>query len=669
MIKRKFNDEIRHYSYSKIAKNLCKFSFLLLSVLMFVSCAKQNSWQLSSPDGKLILSVEKTESENKLNYLVSSRTDSEEKIIISHSPLGIERDDQNFTEGLSFLSASSVETIDEKYSLLHGKRKENHDFSNQLILHFSNEQGSKMDLILRAYNDGVAFRYLFPEEDSQLRTVINEVTGFALPKEGTAFMLQHADAGEWWPAYEQYFQKDIKIGTSSPNKAGWSFPALFEIHNGDYWVLISEAGLDKTYCGSRLNQDVHDGVYSMRMPDIGEGLGVGDVHPKSTLPWATPWRLILIGESLKPIVESSMVTHLSPESVVKNQDWIKPGRASWSWWSDGKSPKNYKKLIKFIDFAAEMGWEYSLVDANWQELGEKKITQLANYANKKSVGLLFWYNSGGDNNSVTEEPRNRLSDRTTRRKEFKYLYDLGVKGIKVDFFHSDKQDRIEQYIGILEDAEDFQLVVNYHGCTLVRGWSRTYPHLLSMESVKGEEAYGFDKSYPENAPWHNTILPFTRNVVGPMDYTPVAFSDDNHPHLTSSAHELALSVLYESGIVHFADAVDSYKKQPEEVLDFLKTVPTTWDDIKFLSGYPGKFAVLARQNNGDWYIAGINGMTESKSVKIDLSFLGDGEFNMLLIKDGEKSREFSIEERSISANQSLELEMNKYGGFVARLIK
>jgi len=654
----------------KILKNrLRDFFLLVVSFLVFVSCTEQNSWQLSSPDGKLMVSIENVELENQLYYQVSSRTETGEIVVISSSPLGIEREDQQFIEGLSFVSASPVEVIDEKYSLLHGKRKDFRDLSNQLTLHFNNDQGSNLDLIFRAYNDGVAFRYSFPEEDGELHTVINEVTGFSLPEDGNAFMLPHADAGQWGPAYEQYFQKDVKIGSSSPNKAGWSFPALFEIHNGGYWVLISEAGLDKTYCGSRLNQEADNGNYTIRMPDTEEGLGIGDVFPTSTLPWATPWRLIIMGESLKPVVESSMVTHLSLPSVVGNTDWIKPGRASWSWWSDGPSSKNFNKLIGFIDYAAEMGWEYSLVDANWQEIGEEKIKELVSYANEKSVGVLFWYNSGGAHNKVTEEPRDRMQEQSIRREEFKFLHEIGAKGIKVDFFHSDKQDRIQQYLGILEDAAEFQLMVNYHGCTLPRGWSRTYPNLMTMESVKGLECYKFDKNYPEGAPWHNTILPFTRNVVGPMDYTPVAFSDARHPHLTSYAHELALSVVYESGWVHFADAVESFRNIPEEVTDFLKTVPAAWDEIEFLSGYPGKFAVLARQSKGEWYVGGINGETAARTVEIDLSFLDEGEFNMLLIQDGEISREFSIENRPVDSDQSLEFVMAAYGGFVARISK
>jgi len=641
-------------------------AFAVLAI-MLIACTQESSWQLSSPDGKLIITVENIKPENRLYYQVSSRTEKGEIVVISSSPMGIERKDQQFIEGLSFIFATSIEVIDEKYTLLHGKRKNCHDFSNQLTLQFRNEQGGLMDVILRAYNDGVAFRYRFPEENGEMHTVINEATGFSLPEDGIAFMLPHADAGEWWPAYEQYFQKEIEVGTPSPNKAGWSFPALFEIHNGNYWVLVSEAGLDKTYCGSRLKQEANNGVYSIRMPDKEEGLGIGNVYPTSTLPWATPWRLIILGESLNSIVESSMVTHLSSPSVVEKTDWIKPGRASWSWWSDGKSPRNYKKLIDFIDFAVEMGWEYSLVDANWQELGDKKIRELVNYANEKSVGVLFWYNSGGDHNKVTEQPRDRLQEQSIRRQEFKFLNEIGAKGVKVDFFHSDKQNRIQQYLGILEDAEEFQLMVNFHGCTLPRGWTRTYPHLMSMEAVKGEECYGFDKNYPVKAPWHNTILPFTRNVVGPMDYTPVAFSDDNHPHLTSYAHELALSVVYESGIVHFADGVKSYNKMPEAVTDFLKTLPVVWDEIKLLSGYPGKYAVLARQSNDDWYIGGINGETTDKTVEIDLSFLGEGEFDMLLIKDGKTSKDFSIERYSVRADQSLETVMSEYGGFVARI--
>ncbi len=651
--------------------SLRKLCILTVLVLVFVSCTEQHSWKLSSPDGKLIVTVESIQPENRISYQVTSRTDTGDIVIISSSPLGIEREDQQFIEELSFVSASRVEAIDERYSLIHGKRKDCHDFSNQLTLHFANEQSGQLDLILRAYNDGVAFRYMFPEEDSGLYTVISEATGFSLSEDGKAFMMPHADAGgKYGPAYEQDFQKEIAVGTPSPNKAGWSFPALFEIHNGGFWVLISEAGLDETYCGVRLEQEIINGVYRIRMPDEKEGLGVGDVYPTSTLPWATPWRLIIMGESLKSIVESSIVTHLSPPSVVENTDWIKPGRSTWSWWScKSRRPRNFDKLVRFIDFAAEMGWEYSLVDVYWDKLGDEKIRELADYANEKSVGLILWYNSGGDHNIITAGPRDKMQERSVRREEFKFLNELGVKGVKVDFFQSDKQDRIQQYLGILEDAKEFNLMVNFHGCTLPRGWSRTYPHFMTMESVKGAECYRFDENFPQNAPWLNTIYPFTRNVVWPMDYTPVTFSDVSYPHMTSFAHELALSVVYESGLVHFPDSVESYRKMPEAVLDFLKTVPAAWDEIEFLSGYPGKFAVLARQSEENWYVGGINGESADQPVKIDLSFLEEGEFDILLIQDGETTKEFFIENSIIQSGQSIELTMPALGGFTARLTK
>ena len=655
---------------NKLKSSLRKSGLLPVLMLLFVSCTEQHSWQLPSPDGKLMVTVENVLPEKMLFYQVTCRTDRGDIMIISSSPLGIEREDQQFIEGLSFMSASPMEAVDEKYSLLHGKRKDCHDLSNQLTLHFTNEQGGHLDLILRAYNDGVAFRYRFPEEDAELFTVINEVTGFSLAEDGKAFMMPHADAGgRYGPSYEQYYQKEIAVGTPSPNKAGWSFPALFEIHNGGFWVLLSEAGLDETYFGARLGQEALNGVYRIRMPDMLEGLGIGEVLPTSTLPWTTPWRLIIMGESLKPIVESSMVTHLSSPSVVENTDWIKPGRSTWSWWTSARRPRSFDKLVRFIDFTAEMGWEYSLVDVYWDKLGEGKIRELVSYANEKSVGLILWYNSGGEHNIIEAGPRDKMQERSIRREEFKYLNEMGVKGIKVDFFQSDKQDRIQQYLGILEDAKEFNLMVNFHGCTVTRGWSRTYPHFMTMEAVKGGECYRFDEKFPESAPWHNTILPFTRNVVGPMDYTPVTFSDVLYPHLTTYAHELALSVVYESGWVHFPDSVATYSRMPEEVLDFLKTVPAAWDEIEFLSGYPGKFAVLARQSEGDWYVGGINGELADQPVKIDLSFLDEGEFDMLLIQDGETSKEFSVENRPVRSGQSIELVMPALGGFVVRLTK
>ncbi|MCP4313648.1 MAG: glycoside hydrolase family 97 protein [Bacteroidetes bacterium] len=637
-----------------------KIYVIILSIL-FSAYTQSEDWQLTSPDGQLLIQVEEGSENGKLLYQIFFRSDTGMVPVLLPSPLGIERADQRFMEGLSISSGSGPETIQEPYELLHGKRRENPGNANQLKLHIQNSEGARLTLELRAYNQGVAFRYIFPEEDSTAHTITAESSGFHVPESGTAFIQPYPDA---YPAYEQYYKSNIPVGTPSPNKAGWAFPALFQIEQGRFWMLISEAGLEGSYCGSRLQQEAPGGKYMLRFPDASEGNGEGEVLPSSTLPWLTPWRVIMVGTSPGSIVESTLITDLSSPSMVEETSWIKPGRASWSWWSDGRSPRNPEKLKEFIDLAAEMSWEYSLVDAGWPNLEEDKLKELVDYASAKSVGLILWYHSGGHPRLQHDE---QMQSATLRREQFRYMQKLGIKGVKVDFFLSDKQLCIEQYHDILKDAAEFQLMVNFHGCTLPRGWSRAYPHLMTMEAVVGEEMYRAHDHYPANAPAYNTILPFIRNVAGPMDYTPTGFSNSKYPHLTSDAHELALPVLFESGWVHFVDDVDTYLNRSDPEKEYLRKVPASWDDIRFIEGYPGKEAVLARRSGGEWYIAGINGEDREKTVQFDLSFLELDQYQMLLLNDGLINREVASEERGVGPSDKLEIKMAPYGGFVARI--
>jgi len=391
-------------------------------------------------------------------------------------------------------------------------------------------------------------------------------------------------------------------------------------------------------------------------------MGYFEATSYAKLPFKTPWRIIIAGNDLSTVLESNLVTDLAPERRLEDVSWIRPGRAGWSWWYDNDSPKDYKKMLPFIDFASEMGWEYFLVDANWNMMKNGTIEELADYASKKGIGLLLWYNSGGKHNVVTEQPRDLMDKRDIRRKEFQRIHEMGVKGIKVDFFQSDKEEIIRQYIGILEDAAEFQILVNFHGCTLPRGWSRTYPNLVSTEPIRGAECYLFDATYPEKAPAHLATLPFTRGVVGPTDYTPGGFSDVKYPHQTSNGFEIALPVLIESGITHYVDAPWEYSKLPGFAVEMLKEIPVLWDEIKFLEGYPGKYAVLARRSGEKWYLAGINAQNQEQTVKIDISPLAEnGSLN--IITDGAEKRSL-VEKELVSEDGIIELKMIPLGGFV-----
>jgi hypothetical protein len=516
-------------------------------------------------------------------------------------------------------------------------------------------------------NDGVAFRYGFPEKEATPRVIRGELSGFCLPSQSRGWLQPYQEPSMWTPAYEDYYLNGIAAGTPSPTAAGWVFPALFGLPDGKGWILLTEAGLDETYCGTRLDQQADGGVYRIRFPQPGDGNGTGEVCPRGTLPWQTPWRVIQFADSLAGIVESTLVTDLSPPSVVADTAWIKPGRASWSWWSDHDSSRDFEKLREFVDLAAEMGWEYSLVDANWTLMDKGDVRQLARYAAAKGVGLLLWYNSGGEHNTVTEKPRGCLQDAHLRQFEFQLLRDWGVKGVKVDFFQSDKQNVIQLYLGILKDAAEKQIMVNFHGCTVPRGWSRTYPHLLSMEAVRGAECYTFAPEYPQKAPWHNTILVFTRNVVGPMDYTPVALTDDRFPHLTSQAHELALSVVFESGWLHFADRVSAYRQLPEPVKQWLRTIPVAWDETRLLGGYPGKWVAIARRRGDAWYLGGINGQDQPQTVELPLSFLPPGQHKATRIDDSDAGRGFAHQDVELSPDRPLAVSMQPRGGFVVRV--
>ncbi len=623
----------------------------------------QTAWEVKSPDGRVAISVKLTELGARLDYEVKY----DGTAVLPLSPLGITRKDYAFVDGLKFVEAKPVIFVNETYTMLTGKRRSCRSYAKEQTLVFQNLAIAKMELIVRAYNDGVAFRYRFPESSSEKYVVTSEATGFRLPEGGNVWVQPYDKPGKYTPAYETYYVNGAAVGTASSSEAGWAFPVLFCNADRSRWGLITEAGLDESYCGCRLMQKAEQGVYRIRFPEPGDGDGTGAVEPSWTLPWATPWRVIILGDSPADIVESTLVTDVSPPSVLKDTSWIRPGRASWSWLFDHDSPQDCTKLKAWVDLAAEMGWEYSLVDANWDRMKNGTIHDLIAYANSKGVGLLLWYNSGGPHNHVSEKPRGLMDNKEIRREEFATLKKWGIKGVKVDFWQSDKQNIIELYQELLKDAADFQIMVNFHGCTLPRGWSRTWPHLMSMEAVRGEECYSFDRNFTTEAPIQNVITPFTRNAVGPMDYTPTMFQDNVYKRLTSHSHELALPIIFESGWLHFAGGPKEYLDLPEAPKSFLKTVPVVWDETKLLMGEPGQFCVIARRHDQQWYIGGINGEKSGRDVDVPLSFLGDTRCTVTTIHDGATPRIFASESEAVTSTGHLEIRLDPYGGFVAVL--
>ncbi len=620
------------------------------------------TWECWSPDRSLQAKLiwDPSAASSRLSYSVTLTIPDRDEIVLESSPLGIQRDDCLF-ENVSPVQHDETQGTD-SFMCIHGKSRYCRAEYRECRVRFETLVHQHLELHLRVMNDAVAIRYHCPDISGSDHTFLNEMTGFAFPK-GTIGFLQPHDAPGWTtPAYETVHQ-EVAAGTPAPSDMGWSFPALFKLYDGRVWVLLSEASLDETYCAARLAAESPDRTYHIRFPDSAEGNGVGEVTPRSSLPWTSPWRVIMVGTRPGSILESNAITHLSPPRRVAPHDWIKPGCVSWSWWSDQNSPVQFDVQKQVVDFAVEMRWPYTLVDAHWDEMGEDRIRELVAYADERGVGILLWYNSGGRHNSMPEKPRDRMHERGVRRREFRFLCELGVKGIKIDFFHSDKQDRIAQYLDILRDAAEFKLMISFHGCTIPRGWCRTYPHLMTMEGVKGAEWYIASEDFPAQAPRHHTLLPFTRNAVGPMDYTPVALSDNRYPRLTTDAHELALAVLFQSGWQHFADHPDRYRQLPESVLNLLKGLPASWDETRCLESDPGHYVVLARRIGSIWYVAGVNGQDQPMQLNLTLPLM-ETPGTLTLVSDDEQPRSLRVE--TLSSNAPVAVSLAPFGGCLAQ---
>lgn len=653
---------------------IMKSILLCAALAALLSTAPAQEWPVSSPNGRVHVSVRLANLGGKadfpkgerLYYRVELGSADRRTVVIDDSPLGLRFREQEFVDGLQFDSAQPPRLVEESYELIHGKRRICQNRAQHLTLAFRNQVGQPLELDLRAYDNGAAFRYRLPGSGGT-ETLEAEATGFAMPEGTKVWMAPSDEATMWKPAYETYYEAEIDAGTPAPMGLGWSFPALLRTPGGP-WALITEAGNGPEFCGTRLSSTAPAGVYRIAFPLPGEGNGIGAVQPAWTLPWEMPWRVVMVGENLGEIVESTLVTDVSPPSRVTDAGWIRPGRVAWSWWSDPPSPQDGGKQKKFVDLAAEMGWEYMLVDANWDIMDNGNVHEVLRYAKERGVGVLLWYNSGGPHNIVTEKPRGTLTSGPVRRFELELLQKWGVKGIKVDFFQSDKQNVIDLYHGLMQDAADFRIMLNFHGCTLPRGWERTWPHLMTMEAVRGAECYIFDSEYPARAPVQNTILPFARNAVGPMDYTPVTFSDNTYPHRTTAAHELALPVIFESGWLHFADRAEAYLTLPDAPKDFLKRVPVAWDETRFVDGYPGRFVVLARRKGNIWYLGAINGREEPLELNLATrGWLPDGRYDMVRIGDGADARSFDSRTEALSAGAAVAVKLAGRGGFVATM--
>jgi hypothetical protein len=617
---------------------------------------------VAGPDGRLTVELQLDQG-GELRYVISV----DDRPVLRPSRLGIVRDDADFSRGLRLVSESAVEAVDDPYEILTAKRRMNRYQASRKVFHLETAHGQKLDIVFQVSKDGVAFRYLFPETDASLHRLTDERTSFHFLPDTKAWLQPMSVAKSGWsrvnPCYEEFYAKEIDAGTPSPTGAGWVYPALFR--SGDVWLLVSECGLGRSYCGTRLRHESPDGEYMVGFPDSREDFQGGPVKPESTLPWQTPWRIIVVG-SLKTITESTLGIDLADPPAQAADASIRPGRASWSWPLLKDEGTVYETQKRFIDYAADMKWQYCLIDCYWdRQIGEEKIRELIDYARGKNVGVLLWYNSAGDWNDAPLTPRNRMLTHESRIQEFEKLKVMGVAGLKIDFFGGDGQSQINYYHDILEDAAPFGFLINFHGATLPRGWQRTYPHLMTMESVRGLEYVTFGQPDADQEPTHSAMLPFTRNVFDPMDFTPMVL--DRVPNIrrrTTSAFELATTVLFTSGIQHYAERPEGMAKAPDYVREFLRGVPSVWDDTKFLDGYPGKFVVLARRGEGRWYIAGINGEAAERRVTLGLGEIATGD-SATLITDGDGGNlSFRQETLDLTTDTKPTITLKPNGGFV-----
>lgn len=583
--------------------------------------------------------------------------------LISPSKLGLEVENATFTSGFEYIGASEPRKIEQTYELAAGKAKLRRDQSLEQVFRFRNKDNRELEIQVRSFHEGFAFRYGIPGPNGVSIRILNDITEFALPAKGSAWMLPYEPIATWSPSYEMEWQNKIKIGTTAPEgMVGWCFPALFQTK--DKWIFLTEAGIDGSSFATHLKPTAPKGRYQTALPPENETYGVAPQYADSTLPWASPWKVVLFSDTLAPIVETNVVTHLSPPNAIADTSWIKPGRVSWSWWGDTSSPNDYNRLVPFIDLSADMGWEYSLIDLGWHEMKNGNIEQLARYAADKGVGLILWYNSGGPHNEVHPAgPEDLMHIPEVRRAEMARIQKMGIKGIKVDFMQSDKQYIMQLYLDILKDAADHKLLVDFHGSTLPRGFARTYPNLMTMESIRGTEQY-WDPNFAENAHTFHTIYTFTRNVVGSMDYTPVVLSTpaEKMVRKTTNAHELALSVAFESGLQHYCDTVAAYRSLPEYAKDLLRNVPAAWDETRFLGGYPGELSILARRNGETWFVSVLNGTAAKKATTVDFSFLPEGTYELDAIVDGGSQKQTEHINRKVGANESIKIEMLPRGG-------
>ena len=643
-------------------KNVNQLALLLL--LNACSVAAQDV-TVSGPDQRLQVAFD-CQTDGGLAYSVVY----DGKTMLANSPLGLETNMGSFVKGLK-LERHEIHSIDTVYEQSRIKASRIHYQANELTCHLTNAEGRQMAVTFRVSNNDVALRYSLPRQHGTGSVrIMSEATGFHFPEQTTTFLCPQSDAMIGWkrtkPSYEEEYKVDAPMSDRSQYGHGYTFPCLFRVGD-EGWVLVSETGVDSRYCASHLS-DAENGLYRIAFPMPEENNGNGTVEPAFALPGSTPWRTITVGESLKPIVETTVSWDLVETRYTTKQDY-RMGRSTWSWilWQDDSS--NFDDQVKYVDLAAALGYEYVLVDSWWDNnMGYQKMEKLVEYARSKGIGIFLWYSSSGYWNDIEQSPINKMDNAIIRKQEMRWMQKLGVKGIKVDFFGGDKQETMRLYEDILSDADDHGLMVIFHGCTLPRGWERMYPNYVGSEAVLASENLIFNQHFCDNEAFNACLHPFIRNTVGCMEFGGTFLNkrlnrgnDGGTTRRTTDVFQLATAVLFQNPIQNFALAPNNLTDAPQLCIDFMKQVPTTWDEVRFIDGYPGKYVVLARRHGDTWYVAGINATQEPLKLKVDLPMLSDK--TVSCYKDDKKQQPM-CESLKVKADKKVQLDILPQGGVV-----
>ena len=601
-----------------------KLSFLF-ALLLVVSLAKAQSVQ--SPDGKISVVLELLDG-GRPHYRVLY----EGQEVVRQSALGIRTNIGDFTQGL-VLKGVEDSQVSDSYELRNIKQSHVAYEANEAVAKYADKDGKDLlDIIFRVSNRDVAFRYrIHPQKETRVCVVEGEASSFVLPDGTTTFLCPQSKPmggfARTSPSYETPYACDEPVGKNGWGE-GYTFPCLFKTPTAQ-WVLISETGTDGDYVGCRLLNE-QGGTYRIGFPQAGELNGAGATSAAMALPAETPWRTITVG-TLANIVETTAPFDLVQPKYKASQPYIY-GKGSWSWIIGMDPSCNFDEQKRYIDFSAAMGYQTVLVDAFWdQQIGYEKMAELARYGKEKGVGLFLWYNSNGAWNDAFQTPIGKMNNSRIRRQEMQWMKDQGIRGIKVDFFGGDKQPMMQLYEDILSDANDFGLLCIFHGCTLPRGWERMYPNYVASEAVLASENLHFGQGACDAEAYNACIHPFVRNTVGSMDFGGSTlnkrYSRDNQhgtTRRTSDVFALATAVLFQSAVQHFALAPNNLDDAPVWAIDFMKKVPTTWDEVRFIDGYPGKYVIMARRSGDQWYVVGINAEKEPLKKTITLPMFAVG---------------------------------------------